>query len=130
MLWKTCETCGGNFYGMWNEAGTERIKCTNPDCENGKVDYPEDMKVYVTAYEVTRHFGGHEEGGWWYNNLSAIETIPCKNKYSGEIQEDLEEEYENRKEGNIYSVLGGTDVTVYIEKRPCENETKEAPIYE
>ena len=23
--------------------------------------------MYVNAYEVTRHYGGPEEGGWWYN---------------------------------------------------------------
>ncbi|WP_410988580.1 hypothetical protein [Bacillus cereus] len=99
-------------------------------CGEEYVSAPEDMKVYVSAYKVTREFGGHEEGGWWFNWYTCLETIPCKNKFSDEIKEDLMKEYEGLKHGNIYSVLGGADVEVFIERRPAENETKERPIYE
>ena len=32
--------------------------------------------LYVNAYEVSRHYGGPEEGGWWYNNYSPLASIP------------------------------------------------------
>lgn len=31
---------------------------------------------YVNAYLVTRHFGGREEGGWWYNWLRCVASVP------------------------------------------------------
>ncbi|WP_257132866.1 hypothetical protein [Bacillus thuringiensis] len=99
-------------------------------CGEEYVNAPEDMKVYVSAYKVTREFGGHEEGGWWFNWYTCLETIPCKNKFSDEIKEDLLKEYEGVKHGDIYSVLGGADIEVFIERRPAENETKQKPIYE
>ena len=33
---------------------------------------------YVNAYLVTRHFGGREEGGWWYNWLRCVASVPVK----------------------------------------------------
>jgi len=36
------------------------------------VSYP----AYVTAYDITREFGGHEEGGWYYTNYAVIDTYP------------------------------------------------------
>lgn len=32
--------------------------------------------MYVNAYEVTRHYGGSEEGGWWYNRGEPIASVP------------------------------------------------------
>ena len=29
---------------------------------------------YVNVYSVTRHYGGPEEGGWWYNAGEPIES--------------------------------------------------------
>ena len=34
--------------------------------------------LYVNAYEVTRHYGGPEEGGWYYNHHEPIASIPVK----------------------------------------------------
>jgi len=28
------------------------------------------VRYYVNVYSVSRHFGGHEEGGWWYGSRS------------------------------------------------------------
>lgn len=90
----------------------------------------ENEKVYVNVYEVTRRFGGQEEGGWWYNWYECLETVSCKAKYTDEIVEDLKKEYEGRKHGDIYSVLGGVDIQVLVESKRCESETTEAPMYE
>jgi len=32
--------------------------------------------VYVNAYAVTRHYGGPEEGGWWYNRGEPLASVP------------------------------------------------------
>lgn len=31
--------------------------------------------MFVTRYKVTRHYGGPEEGGWWYDRSEADETV-------------------------------------------------------
>lgn len=31
---------------------------------------------YINAYEVTRHYGGPEEGGWWYNHHEHVASVP------------------------------------------------------
>lgn len=36
------------------------------------------MIVYVNAYEVTRHYGGPEEGGWWYDAGTPIASVPVR----------------------------------------------------
>lgn len=115
------ESCGCDF---------EWENCTNEKCQFGLVDLPEDLKVWVTAYKVTREFGGHEEGGWWFDRFEPIETVPCKNKYSAEIQEELSKEYEHMRHGRLDSVLGGTEIAVNIERERFEDATKERPIYE
>lgn len=59
--------------------------CRNID-DNGECDcQPKDYVrpgseciMYVNAYEVTREFGGPEEGGWYFNQRSPIASIPIK----------------------------------------------------
>ena len=31
---------------------------------------------YINAYIVTRHYGGPEEGGWWYNRGEPVASVP------------------------------------------------------
>lgn len=119
MLKERCPKCEGMHI---------TLECDH--CKGGWVDADENMKVYVNVYAVTREFGGYEEGGWYYDNLTCIDCVPCKNKYSDEIKEDLKEEYKHEKHGDISSVLGGVDIWVYIEDKPKKSETREKPIYE
>lgn len=128
MLKIQCTACDG--FGNQKFIEGQGWVCQCKECDGGDVTAPEDMKVYVTVYKVTREFGGHEEGGWWFNWYKCLETVPCKNKFSEEVKADLLEEYKGMKHGDIYSVLGGADVQVWIERRPAENETKEKPMYE
>lgn len=32
--------------------------------------------IYVNAYEVTQHYGGPEEGGWWYDSGEVLASSP------------------------------------------------------
>ena len=90
----------------------------------------ENQTVYVNVYSITRELGGSEEGGWYFNWYECIECVPVKYKRAQEMRELLEKEYENYPIGNIYSVLGGRGLLVYIETERAASETKERPIYE
>lgn len=34
--------------------------------------------LYVNAYSITRHFGGREEGGWYYDSFFPLASIPVR----------------------------------------------------
>jgi hypothetical protein len=65
---------------------TQDNHATRRDCHGDCSFHPPDgyvrpgttMVMYVNAYAVTRHFGGHEEGGWWYNAGSPLASIPVR----------------------------------------------------
>lgn len=76
--------------------------------------------VYVSVYVVNRFFGGVEEGGWWYNNVSLKKSVPtfgeegvlrklCQKMKDWAVDNDL-------KWGDINSVNGGQDCFIVIER--------------
>ena len=85
---------------------------------------------YATAYEVTRHFGGPEEGGWWYNWHEVIESIPAEEEHAEAVGDGLADKYSHLNYGDIYSVNGGALVSVIVEDVPGENRDIERPRYE
>jgi hypothetical protein len=88
---------------------------------------------YVSIYETTRHFGGHEEGGWWYNWHEWLESHNVENltiEKLHELEDNLMIKYDDLKEGDIGSVLGGTDLTIFEEDFPMQYQTKCKPKYE
>lgn len=90
-------------------------------------------QIYVNVYAVTRHWGGPEEGGWWWNYHNPIASfliLDPKTQDPYKVQEGFYRKYSILKEGNISSVLGGTDVAVYIEDHFAEPWPKERPYYE
>jgi hypothetical protein len=53
----------------------------NRECNCPPEDYMKPGReaiLYVNAYELTRHYGGPEEGGWWFNHQEPIASIPIK----------------------------------------------------
>ncbi len=89
----------------------------------------EDKIVYVSAYEVTRQYGGAEEGGWWYNWLDLVETTASLRRDADEVVETLKARHQHRAVGDIYSVLGGVAIQVDIEDESGESQSKERPHY-
>lgn len=90
----------------------------------------ETTPMFVNVYHVTRHFGGHEEGGWWYNWYDCVEVYPVRNGLlANEVKEWLEKEH-GKGYGDIYSVNGGLEIYVEIERKPKQSETTERPYYE
>jgi hypothetical protein len=106
---------------------------------NGNEDYAQDyMELYarlkgtrwVNVYEVTRHYGGPEEGGWWYDWYECIDSVEVEEEKAYELSQAKKEEYEDRKWGNIYSVRGGVDIRVLVEDWKAQSQTPRTPHYE
>ena len=94
---------------------------------------------FITAYAVTRHFGGPEEGGWWYNWYEVIETqaLPKSlqrrsNRAAREVnarRKALLKKLDHINEGNIYHSTGGVLLDVIVESVKHENKSTEQPHY-
>lgn len=89
---------------------------------------------WINVYQTTRHWGGSEEGGWWYNWEHCVASSPF---HEDTPQDELESEkarlsllFREQDRGNIYSVNGGVEHWVAIEGERGESETKERPRYE
>jgi hypothetical protein len=121
-LLKTCTVCD-------YESVYENEVCNHCD-SSGYEPIPDDQIVFVNVYSVTRHYGGPEEGGWYFDWLECIETYPCRNEVAGTMLKMLTDKNEHKKFGDISSVLGGQDIYVEIEETPKESETTERPYYE
>lgn len=119
-----CTVCNG-------KGSIDLTPCENCDAEK-YIEVPLDKEdtVFVNVYLVTREFGGHEEGGWYYDHYDCVENFPIKLKFSRLIKENAIKDFAVYKRGDIYSAIGGLDVRVLIEDLPRKSETKEKPIYE
>ena len=87
--------------------------------------------VHVNAYRITRHYGGPEEGGWWYDRGEPLGSLPCASQREArEACDKMREKFEHLAEGDISSMLGGAEVGVYIEKEFARPFPESRPIYE
>jgi len=115
---------GTTPYDKWNDLGQ--------DIENAlyAIESALERPIYLNAYAITRHYGGPEEGGWWYNAGQLIETIETTADKADDERSKLEEKHKEIKEGNIYSVLGGVDLEVHIDDEPGRDFPEARPRYE
>lgn len=85
--------------------------------------------VFVNVYEVDRIYGGPEEGGWWYDARTIIETREVSQYAVDDAVRELEEQYPNT--GKVYSVIyDGGDYRVRVEDQPGANYPEKTPHYE
>lgn len=85
---------------------------------------------YLSVYEVTRHYGGPEEGGWWYNLYDLVTTVHVPpHEDLEEVRDQLQAKYGDLAQGDIYSVLGGVAVSVVVESTPGEHQSTGRPTY-
>jgi len=71
---------------------------------------------WVNVYAVERHYGGPEEGGWYYNAGTPVASFECETEEeAGKVKEKAEKEYSPQAHGNIYSVRGGVAIQVDVE---------------
>lgn len=113
-----------------DQEALHKAHCVIYDFNDSKYFMP---RRYIGVYEVTRHYGGPEEGGWWYNWYTYLFSV-CVDKSSESRRERviaaLKAGESHRKSGNIYSVLGGVDVEVLYEEHPGIHQSTETPHYE
>lgn len=81
--------------------------------------------MYINVYEVTRKFGGHEEGGWYYDNYECIHTHKLEaGEDEAETIAKLQQTYSHKA-----TISGGVKIRVFAEDEKAEYETKEIPYY-
>ncbi len=86
---------------------------------------------WVTALEVTRHYGGPHEGGWWYDHHEPIAIMLTRYDESAEsVKQLFKETYESLiAHGDIYSALGGAEFEIATTQIP-PTRSRQAPEYE
>jgi hypothetical protein len=93
------------------------------------------LPIYVAVQEVTRHYGGPEEGGWWYNWTETVDVYQAWNARDAlAMLRELKDEYQDPRYG-IYSCAnrGEGEYHFVIAHDPSfwtEHESTKRPIYE
>ena len=88
------------------------------DSEDDGVSFP----AYVTAYDIVKEFGGHEEGGWWYTEYTPLQSIQVNDEEQAESAANrLYDKHINGIDGKL---------KIFIEKESGSQQLKEKPHYE
>ena len=96
----------------------------------------ENDEVLQTPLDVTvtlrdRSFGGHEEGGWWYDTEEVIEHHYCPNlSVLSKVMNRVNRYYDNQGRRPISSVLSSGLFRVYIGQGIPRNYPGYRPHYE
>jgi predicted PhzF superfamily epimerase YddE/YHI9 len=86
---------------------------------------------WFNVYALTRHYGGPEEGGWWFNAGVPVASIPLMPGDTVDTyQPHLQALKERHEEGDIYSVCGGVQVEGWVQDHPARVWPEERPHYE
>lgn len=89
----------------------------------------------VSEYCVDRCYGGHEEGGWWYDWSDFVRVVGVftSEDEARAFRDRLREAQavEDRECGHRgrSSVIGGPDTCYYVEDIPGEAQSREQPYY-
>ena len=88
-------------------------------------------EYWVEVYEDDRAFGGHEEGGWWYDVSDRIISVPVSTlSLARELLADLKSRYTNERY-DIDSILcAGIYRHVISPEQGPEHEPEKRPFYE
>jgi hypothetical protein len=91
--------------------------------------------VYVSEYSTTRHYGGPEEGGWYYDVRKFEKVIRSEDERDAAFA-CARRWNRKAKEGRIaggrpqgrFSVLGGADVSYFVEDVAGSHDTTKDPV--
>ena len=90
-----------------------------------------DNQVWAVVYEVSRNYGGPEEGGWWFDSGNLVESKVFGSEAAADAQCEQWRNGDYARTGNRYSVLGGEDYDCYwTNEEPEEFFPTERPHYE
>jgi hypothetical protein len=68
---------------------------------------------YVQTIEISRHYGGPEEGGWWYDFSRVLYSTRLKKRAAKKLGKKLLREIPEQRYDR-FSVLGDSDYFVYM----------------
>lgn len=118
------------FFDLPNGMLTKDVKRFEADLRHAQ---DQRTPVYVAVVETTRHCGGPEEGGWYYDWDQVVETRECHSfKHLLQTVRELRWKHPTCRRGR-HSVVGGADVTIYMmrdERLIDRLQSKEIPKYE
>jgi len=77
---------------------------------------------WINVYEVTRHYGGPEGGGWWYDRMHCLSSARTTRRRAEEKRERFERTFQS---ANL-----GSNITALVEDHRSQSHTREAPEYE
>ena len=110
--------------------------CDMYDQRKAKVEAGEQTSFLIVAYGVSRHYGGPEEGGWWYDWTAILEVRVAYTLIGGlRHARELREKYSQPKYDR-YSCSNNGEADIYIRTYHSENdprfpkESVERPRYE
>lgn len=94
-------------------------------------DVPDYVPKYVTLYNVTREYGGCEEGGWYYDHYEIVVSIRAYGSSVDEVKDFIIKNYkvDLEKEHDRYSVRSSGDYVLLVELNQGERN-QPAPHYE
>lgn len=126
------------FFDVPNGMLSKDVKRFEADQRRQSVLFGDARPVYVGVVSRTRHCGGPEEGGWYYDWTQVETIIECDGSTTGMFRDLLwtvrmmRIEYPTCQRGRG-SVIGGADVTIYMSrsKKLIEDlQSTEVPRYE
>lgn len=121
------------FFGVPNGMLTHEVKSFEADMRRNALSEGENPPIYVGVVSIDRHYGGPEEGGWYYDWHQVEEILECQDfRHLLSTVRSLREQYPTCQRGRS-SVIGGTDTVIYISrnKKLIENcQSEERPKYE
>lgn len=90
------------------------------DCTDGRreMTYP----FYLNVYEITQHYGGREEGGWWFDYHKLLETFLVHDKQDKDVMLQRISKFHNDPDDRHLrrgrtSAAGGHDIVVVADNR-------------
>jgi hypothetical protein len=109
---------------------------SEPESEEVRPEWPK----YINVYEVTQSYGGPEEGGWWFDCGTPLESVRCDSQEQLDtamlIMEKRYEVNDNdkwdreRKAGPHSCMRGAYGITVCVEEQFAEAYPQSRPHYE
>lgn len=81
--------------------------------------------LWVQVHETSREYGGPEEGGWYYDARSIPFEKRCKKRAAKKLAKSLRADIVPPRYDR-FSVLGGTDTSVYVGRYRFEPSGRQA----
>lgn len=121
------------FFDVPNGMLSKDVKRFEADQRRQSVLFGDARPVYVGVVSRTRHCGGPEEGGWYYDWTQVIDILEF-NSFRELLRnvKEMRKDYPTCQRGRG-SVIGGADVTIYMSrsKKLIEDlQSTDVPRYE